>query len=113
MKRPARDALEESVATFESLGARLWAERARIELARIGGRRESTGVLTPTEQRIAELVAEGHTDKEIAATLFVTPKTVGTQLSRIYRKLGVRSRTGLAVWLRSVDADGDATATKE
>jgi DNA-binding CsgD family transcriptional regulator len=101
MKRPARDALEESLETFEDLGARLWAERARAELARIGGRPPSTDELTPTEKRIAELAAEGHTDKEIAAALFVTPKTVGTQLSRIYRKLGVRSRTELAGWLTS------------
>ena len=104
MKRAAREALEGSLATFDELGARLWAERARAELARIGGRRPPTGDLTPTERRIAELVAEGRTDKEIAAALFVTSKTVGTQLSRIYRKVGVRSRTELAAWLKS-DAD--------
>ena len=104
MKRAAREALEESLGTFEGLGARLWAGKARIELARIGGRRPPTGDLTPTERRIAELVAEGRTDKEIAAVVFVTSKTVGTQLSRIYRKVGVRSRTELAAWLNS-DAD--------
>ena len=104
MKRAAREALEESLGTFEELGARLWAGKARAELARIGGRRPPTGDLTPTERRIAELVAEGRTDKEIAAVVFVTSKTVGTQLSRIYRKVGVRSRTELAAWLKS-DAD--------
>jgi DNA-binding NarL/FixJ family response regulator len=106
MKRPAREALEQALAMFEELGARLWAEKARAELARIGGRPPATGDLTPTEQRIAELAAEGRTDKEIAAVLFLTPKTVGTQLSRIYRKVGVRSRTELAGRLRRDGATG-------
>ena len=96
MKRPAREALEQALEIFEQLGARLWAERARAELARVGGRPAATGELTPTERRIAALVAEGRSNKEIAAVLFVTPKTVGTQLSRIYRKVGVHSRTELA-----------------
>ena len=97
MKRPAREALEQALAIFEELGARLWAEKARAELARIGGRRApASGELTPTEHRIAALAAEGRSNKEIAAALFVTPKTVGTQLSRIYRKAGVHSRTELA-----------------
>ncbi len=51
--------------------------------------------MTPTERRLAELVAEGRSNKEIAAVLFVTPKTVGTMLSRLYAKLGVHSRTEL------------------
>ena len=97
MKRPAREALEQALAIFDELGARLWAEKARAELERIGGRRApASGELTPTEQRIAALAAEGRSNKEIAAALFVTPKTVGTQLSRIYRKVGVHSRTELA-----------------
>ena len=96
MKRPAREALERALEIFEELGARRWAERARAELARVGGRPAATGELTPTERRIAALVAEGRSNKEIAAVLFVTPKTVGTQLSRIYRKVGVHSRTELA-----------------
>jgi DNA-binding CsgD family transcriptional regulator len=100
MKRPAREALKQALAMFEELGARVWAEKVRAELARIGGRPPATGGLTPTEERIAELAAEGRTDKEIAADLFLTPKTVGTQLSRIYRKVGVRSRTELAGRLR-------------
>jgi DNA-binding CsgD family transcriptional regulator len=96
MKRPAREALERALATFEELGARPWADKTRAELARIGGRRPATGELTPTERRIALLAAEGRSNKEIASALFVTPKTVGTQLSRIYRKVGVHSRTALA-----------------
>ena len=88
--------LEDALARFEELGARLWAERAREELARIGGRAPSSDDLTPTEQRIADLVAAGMTNREVAANLFVTPKTVESALTRIYRKLGVRSRTELA-----------------
>ena len=99
MKRPAREALEQALAIFEELGARLWADKARAELARIGGRPAATGELTPTERRIAALAAEGRSNKEIATALFVTPKTVGTQLSRIYRKVGVHSRTELARYL--------------
>jgi DNA-binding CsgD family transcriptional regulator len=91
----ARLSLERALAIFEELGARLWAERTRAELARIGGRAPSSGDLTVTERRLAELVAEGLSNKEIAAALFVTPKTVGTKLSRIYAKLGARSRTEL------------------
>ena len=108
MKRPAREALEQALAIFEQLGARIWVERTRAELARISGRRAAaTGELTPTEQRIATLAAEGRSNKEIASALFVTPKTVGTQLSRIYRKVGVHSRTELARHL-----SGDAAPPK-
>jgi DNA-binding CsgD family transcriptional regulator len=105
MKRPARETLERALAGFERLGARLWADRTRAELARIGGRAPASGELTETERRIAALAVEGHSNKEIAAALFVTPKTVGTQLSRIYRKVGVRSRTELA---RRLSADAEA-----
>jgi DNA-binding CsgD family transcriptional regulator len=94
-RRHAREMLERALAVFEALGARLWAERARDELARIGGRRASSGELTASERQLAELVAEGLSNKEIAAALFVTPKTVGTKLSRIYAKVGVHSRTEL------------------
>jgi DNA-binding NarL/FixJ family response regulator len=94
-KRAARDAIEAAIDAFETIGAAGWAEKARAELARIGGRRSHGGELTPTERRLAELVAEGRSNKEIAAALFVTPKTVGTTLSRLYAKLGIHSRTEL------------------
>lgn len=92
----AREALGEALETFERAGARLWAERARRELGRIGGRASSGGELTTAEQRVAELVAEGMSNREAAAALFVTVKTVEAALSRVYRKLGIRSRAELA-----------------
>ena len=72
------------------------AEKTRAELARIGGRPPSSDELTPTEQRIAALVAEGKTNKEVAAILVVADRTVESALTQIYRKLDVRSRTELA-----------------
>jgi DNA-binding CsgD family transcriptional regulator len=95
-KRAAREALEESLAVFERLGARAWAGAARAELARIGGRAPGSGDLTPSERRVAELVAEGRTNRETAAALFVSERTVEGHLSRVYAKLGVRSRAELA-----------------
>jgi DNA-binding CsgD family transcriptional regulator len=95
-KRPGRESLEQALAGFKSLGASLWVEKAGDELARIGGRAPFGSELTPTERRLAELVAEGRSNKEVAAALFVSPRTVETKLSRIYAKLGVHSRTELA-----------------
>jgi DNA-binding CsgD family transcriptional regulator len=94
-KRAAREALEQALAVFEELGARLWVERAREELGRIGGR-VAGRLLTAAERRVAVLAAEGRSNNEIAASLFVTPHTVETHLSSVYRKLGIRSRAGLA-----------------
>jgi DNA-binding CsgD family transcriptional regulator len=92
----ARTTLEDALAAFERLGAPLWSEQARAELARIGGRAPSRGELTEAEQRIAALVAEGRTNREVAAALFLTVHSVETALTRVYGKLGVRSRTELA-----------------
>jgi DNA-binding CsgD family transcriptional regulator len=91
----ARDALQEALTAFEELDARVWADRARAELARIPLRRTAPG-LTPTEERIARLAVEGLTNREIAARMFLSPKTVEVNLTRVYRKLGVRSRAVLA-----------------
>jgi DNA-binding CsgD family transcriptional regulator len=94
-RRLAREMLEQAERIFEELGAELWSKQARAELARIGGRTASITELTPSEQRIAELVAEGKTNKEVAATLVVANRTVESALTQIYRKLDVRSRTEL------------------
>lgn len=77
-------------------GRTLWAGKAQAELARIGGRAPSRGELTESERRIATLVAHGRTNREVAATLFLAERSVETALTRVYRKLGVRSRAGLA-----------------
>ena len=93
----ARTTLESALAVFEELGAALWAERARAEIARLGGRRaRDRDELTETERRIAELAADGRSNREIAGELFVSERTVEANLTRAYRKLGVRSRTELA-----------------
>jgi DNA-binding CsgD family transcriptional regulator len=94
-KAAARASLEQAVEILEGMGVPLWAKRARAELGRIGGRAASDG-LTPTEQRVADLVAEGRSNKEVAGTLFVSVRTVEANLTRIYAKLGMRSRTELA-----------------
>ena len=92
----ARETLTAARDAFGALGARAWEAQAAGELGRIGGRTSSGGELTATELRVASLAAEGRTNREIAAALFVTEKTVEATLSRVYRKLGVRSRTELA-----------------
>jgi DNA-binding NarL/FixJ family response regulator len=96
--RAARESLDAARAIFDEMGATLWAARVLRELERIGGRSASTG-LTPTEARVAQLVVAGRANKEVAAELFVSLRTVESNLSRIYAKLGVRSRTELAVRL--------------
>jgi DNA-binding NarL/FixJ family response regulator len=94
-KRLAREALEQALSIFEELGAPLWADKTRTELRRISGRRAESE-LTESEQRVAALAAEGRSNKEIAAALFTSVRTVESHLSDIYRKLGVRSRGELA-----------------
>jgi DNA-binding CsgD family transcriptional regulator len=92
----ARETLDRALSAFEQLGATLWAERAQAELGRIAGRAPAGWGLTATEYRVAELVAAGLTNREAAARLFLTQKTVEFHLRNVYRKLGVRSRTELA-----------------
>jgi DNA-binding CsgD family transcriptional regulator len=93
----ARDSLELARSAFEQLGCRGWAKLAGAELVRVSGRQcVASGDLTPSEQRVAELVADGLSNKEIAARLFVTVHTVEAHLKNAYAKLGIRSRTQLA-----------------
>jgi DNA-binding CsgD family transcriptional regulator len=95
-KAAAKESLARAVGIFERLGAPLWATRAQNELGRTGLRPTAPLELTPTELRIAELVRTGMTSREVADALFISVKTVDSNLTRIYRKLGVRSRTELA-----------------
>jgi DNA-binding CsgD family transcriptional regulator len=92
----ARESLGRSLEIFEGLGATLWAEKAATEMGRIGGRTSGPLDLTPTEQEVAELVGRGLTNREVAQTLFLSVSTVEANLRRIYRKIGVRSRTELS-----------------
>ncbi len=98
--RAARESLESARAVFDELGASLWAERCTSELGRLGLRRPGDpGKLTPSEQRVAELAARGLTNREAAAKLFISPKTVEANLTKVYRKLEIGSRAELGQWL--------------
>ena len=98
-KRAAREHLERALGIFESAGARIWAERSRAELDRAGFRRAAFDELTETERRVAELAASGLTNREVATRLFMSPKTVESNLARAYRKFGIRSRAELGARL--------------
>ena len=107
-RRPvsAREPLHEALILFESLGARPWAARARAELAASGakdqrstywfGRHSGLQELSPQELQVARIAGRGQNNAEVAAALFVSRKTVEAHLTRVYRKLEIRSRTELA-----------------
>jgi DNA-binding CsgD family transcriptional regulator len=107
-KQAAKASVEAALRTFQQIGAPLWAERARAELTRLNGRRSGGIHLTPAEERVALRAAEGMTNREIAAQLFLSPKTVEMNLSNIYRKLGIRSRAQLHVRLTDLSIGEDA-----
>jgi len=112
-RRRADASLEAAIAELERMGATVWAARARGEHARVGLRRSRSAGdgLTPSEARVAELAAKGLTTREIANELFVSPKTVEANLTRIYRKLGVRSRAALATRLALTTSKAEASKT--
>ena len=95
----ARPQLATAYTTFAALGAEPWATRAAHELRAAGGRRTERSpddaVLTARERDVCVLVAGGATNREVAAALYLSPRTVEHHLRMAYRKLGVRSRTGL------------------
>ena len=95
-KDASSNTFREALRAFDAMGAALWADRTRAELARakVARRRDVVG-LTPSEQRVAELAASGMTNRDVAAALFISPKTVEANLARIYRKLGIKSRAEL------------------
>jgi DNA-binding CsgD family transcriptional regulator len=102
-KRLASETLNAARVTFEELGIPRWAERARDEAARVG-LQPTASTLTATERRVAELVGSGRSNQETAAELFMSVKTVEANLTRIYRKLSVRSRTELANHMNNLDS---------
>ena len=91
--------LGHALGIFEHLGAPLWADKAGRELSKIAS--APVDGLTETERRVAALVTQGHTNREVAAAMFVTENTVQTHIRHIFQKLGVRSRTELAARLLS------------
>jgi DNA-binding CsgD family transcriptional regulator len=107
-RREARETLEDALAIFERIGAALWAERARAELSRISGRAATPGALTPAEERVAALVAEGKTNREVAAALFLSDRTVEGHLSHVFGKLGIRHRAEVGHALASRQTQGIA-----
>ncbi len=98
-KHAAAAVLCEALRMFEDVGAPIWVQRARSELERTNVAPGDTAQLTPSELRIAELVAKGMTNRDAAAALFISPKTVEHYLGRVYRKLGIHTRAELGRWL--------------
>ena len=98
-KRAAADALAEARDIFERLGTPAWSARAQVESERIGLRRAAPRGLTESERRVAQLVATGLTNRQVAERLFISPKTVEANLGRAYAKLGIRSRAELGARL--------------
>lgn len=97
--------LREALATFDNLNTPLWANRARSSLDRIHFGRPHPTTLTSAERGVADLAAAGTTNHDIAASLFISPKTVEVHLTRIYRKLGIRSRAELGRRLDQLGED--------
>jgi len=100
----ARDRLREALAGFQALGAGAWAAQTVKELRAAGARRgtQRSERLSPQELRVAGAVRRGASNREIAAELYLTPKTIEFHLTQIYRKLGVRSRTQLVAALAAI-----------
>jgi DNA-binding CsgD family transcriptional regulator len=102
-RRPtaAREHLRRSGETFRLLDLGVWAEQADVELRAAGGHVATTAApaaraLTAQQHRIAQLVADGATNREVAQQLFLSPRTIDHHLRNIFVRLGVRSRTELA-----------------
>ena len=100
----ARVTLDEALIAFQQFGAPLWSEQARREIERLGRRAASPDALTPAEMRVAELAASGLANTEIAKRSFLSTKAVEANLTRVYRKLGIRSRGGLARALQATES---------
>jgi DNA-binding CsgD family transcriptional regulator len=93
-RRAARESLMRAIAIFDDFGARPWSEQGRAELRRIGVRR-APAELTANEALVARLAAQGLTNREIAAQMFLSRRTVEANLARAYRKLGIHTRAEL------------------
>lgn len=107
-RNDAMSSIREAQAAFERMGALRWADRACTELARADVSTGQVSTLTESEKRVAVLAASGMTNRDVAAMLFISPKTVEANLARIYRKLGIHSRAELG--RRMVELDGEVGA---
>jgi DNA-binding CsgD family transcriptional regulator len=111
-RRDAREQLRTARDMFDAMGFEAFAQRSRGELLATGERAskrtgEATEQLTPQEMQVARLVAEGSSNRQVAAQLFISPNTVEYHLQKVFRKVGVSSRTQLARAL--LDQSGGAT----
>ena len=104
-------ALHDALQTFDDMGTPLWAERVRAEIARTRVSATHDLGLTPSELRVAELAASGMTNRDVAATLFISPKTVEHNLARAYRKLGIHSRAELGQQISQLNL-GESTDSR-
>jgi DNA-binding NarL/FixJ family response regulator len=104
-KNAAKDSLEQALAVYEEIGARLWAERARDELDRVGLRRQTQEGLTPAQARVVELVCAGYTNQQIASTLYMSLRSVESHLTKAYRHCAVKSRAQLVATIAGQSAE--------
>jgi len=104
-RRAAAVSFEAAAEAFRAIGAGRWADRATAEAERLGLVRSDDRALTPSEARIARLAASGMTNREVAAKLFISPKTVESNLARVYDKLGIRSRAELGAAVSRLGED--------
>jgi DNA-binding CsgD family transcriptional regulator len=107
-RRSARATLDAAATAFREAGADGWAALVAAEVRRIPGRRTGDDAITASERRVAELSGAGRTNREVAAALFLSPKTVEANLARIYRKLGITTRAELGAWLARGAGDGES-----
>jgi DNA-binding CsgD family transcriptional regulator len=110
-RRAARQVLQQALKIFEEIGARPWADKTRAEIARIGVRR-APETLTESELRAALLAAQGLTNPEIGARLFMSRRTVEANLARVYRKLDIRSRVQLNAALAKTTSTTKTTSRR-
>ena len=112
-RRAARASLARAAQLFEDVGTNQWATQARAELDRTGRSFGAPDQLTHTEARVAELAASGHTNREVAAMLYISAKTVEANLARVYRKLGIHSRAELGRSMAQVPSKRDPPRHEE
>ena len=105
-RRRAGEYLDRAIAGFREVGAKAWLAIAEAERSRVGHRTQSIDELTETEDLVARLAAAGKTNRQVGEAAFLTAKSVEGVLSRVYQKLGIRSRAELGAWLAAQDRSG-------